>query len=310
MTRAVFMGTPEFAVPSLQALLAAAAFEVVGVITQPDREAGRGRKVQMSPVKQAALAAGVPILQPDRLRDPAAFGELAALAPDLIVVAAYGQILRPNVLALPRRGCINVHASLLPRWRGASPIAAAILAGDEATGCTIMQMDTGMDTGPILAQASTAILSNDTTGSLGERLARQGADLLAATLPEYLSGRLTPHPQPDEGVTVCRPIQKEQARIDWTQPAAAIARLVRAYDPWPGAFTSWRGEPLKIGRAAAAAGQAEPGLVVRHAGGAAVGTGEGLLVLLEVQPAGKRMMAVREFLAGRADFAGAVLGQD
>ncbi len=307
MTRTVFMGTPDFAVPSLRALLDDPSYEVVGVVTQPDREAGRGRRLQAAPVKEMALAAGTPILQPARLREPAAFTDLASLEPDLIVVAAYGQILRSNVLALPRFGCVNVHASLLPRWRGASPIAAALLAGDDATGVTIMQMDEGMDTGPILAQSSLFIQPDDTTRVLSERLARQGAELLLATLPGYLAGEITPRPQPETGVTVCRPLQKEQARIDWTQPAAAIERTVRAYDPWPGAFTTWRGEPLKIGRAVVAPGMAPTGQVVRWQAGAAVGTGDGLLVLETVQPAGKKMMAVREFLAGRGEFVGAVL---
>lgn len=247
-------------------------------------------------------------MQPVRLREAAAFAVLAGLEPELIVVAAYGQILRSNVLSLPRFGCINVHASLLPRWRGASPIAAALLAGDEATGVTIMQMDEGMDTGPILAQSSLPIQPDDTTGVLSERLARQGAALLLATLPGYLTGEVTPRPQPEAGVTVCRPLQKEQARIDWTQPAAAIERMVRAYDPWPGAFTTWRGEPLKIGRASVVAGMAPAGQVVRWQTGAAVGTGDGLLVLAAVQPAGRKMMGVAEFLAGRGEFVGAVLG--
>ena len=308
MTRTVFMGTPDFAVPSLQALLDDPAYDVVGVVTQPDREAGRGRKLQASPVKETALAAGTPIMQPDKLREPAAFAALAGFEPDLIVVAAYGQILRPNVLALPRYGCINVHASLLPRWRGASPIAAALVAGDETSGCTIMRMGEGMDTGPILAQSSLPIGPDDTTGALSERLARQGAELLLATLPGYLAGEVTPRPQPQNGVTVCRPLRKDQARIDWTQPAAQIERMVRAYDPWPGAFTTWRGEPLKIGRAKVAAGTAAPGCVVRWQGGVSVGTGNGLLVVEALQLAGKKMMGVREFLAGRGEFVGAVLG--
>ena len=308
MTRTVFMGTPDFAVPSLRALLDDPAYDVVGVVTQPDREAGRGRRLQASPIKETALAAGMLLIQPDKLREPAAFAALAGLEPDLIVVAAYGQILRPNVLALPRYGCINVHASQLPRWRGASPIAAALVAGDETSGCTIMRMDEGMDTGPILAQSSLPIGPDDTTGALSERLARQGAELLLATLPGYLAGEVTPRPQPQNGVTVCRPLRKDQARIDWTQPAAQIERMVRAYDPWPGAFTTWRGEPLKIGRARVVAGNAAPGRVVRWQGGVAVGTGDGLLVIEALQLAGKKMMGVVDFLAGRPEFVGAGLG--
>lgn len=306
--RTVFMGTPEFAVPSLQALLADPTYQVVGVVTQPDREAGRGRERRASPVKQVALTAGLPVLQPERLREPAAFAELAALAPELIVVAAYGQILRPEVLNLPRFGCINVHASLLPRWRGAAPVAAAILAGDTVTGVTIMLMDPGMDTGPILAQQAEPIHPDDTAGTLGARLARLGADLLVRTLPDYLAGRIQPRPQPAEGVTICRPLSKEQGRMDWTLPATTLARMVRAYDPWPGAYTTWEGQILKILAAAPAPGEAPPGHVLAWGKGAAVGTGEGLLVLQVVQPAGGRRMPIEAFRHGRPDFIGAVLG--
>ncbi len=307
--RTVFMGTPDFAVPSLQALLADPAYRVVGVVTQPDRAAGRGRERRPSPVKRVALAAGLPVLQPERLREPAAFAELAALAPDLIVVAAYGQILRPEVLALPRFGCLNVHASLLPRWRGAAPIAAAILAGDTVTGVTIMLMDAGMDTGPILAQESEPIHDEDTAATLGARLARLGADLLIRTLPAYLSGRLQPRPQPEEGVTLCRPLTKEQGRIDWTLPAAHIARMVRAYEPWPGTYTTWKGQLLKILAATPAPGQAPPGHVLAWGRGAAVGTAAGLLVLQMVQPANRPPMRIEAFCRGRPDFIGAVLDE-
>ncbi len=311
MIRTVFMGTPDFAVPPLQILLADPAYKVVGVVTQPDREAGRGRKVQVSPVKdflQATQLVDIPILQPERLREPSAFAALSALQPDLIVVAAFGQILRPEVLALPRFGCVNVHASLLPRWRGAAPIVAAILAGDAITGATIMLMDAGMDTGPILSQVEEAIRSDDTADSLGERLAREGAKLLAATLPRYLAGEIRPQPQGETGVTVCRPLKKEQGRIDWSQPASVIERMVRAYAPWPGAFTTWQGEHLKIGRARAIAGQEEPGRVQRWQGQIAIGTGDGLLVVMVLQLAGKKMLGGKEFLAGRPDFVGATLG--
>lgn len=310
--RTVFMGTPDFSVPSLRALLDHPAFDIVGVVTQPDRRAGRGRKMQFSPVKETALAAGVPVLQPPRLREPEAFDQLAALEPELIVVTAYGQILRPNVLALPTFGCINVHASLLPRWRGASPINAAIMAGDAMTGSTIMRMDEGMDTGPILAQAAEAIRPEDTAGSLHDRLAQQGADLLIASLPCYLEGTLTPRPQDDAGATICRLLRKEQARIDWTQTAEQIERMVRAYDPWPGAFTIWSGQNLKIGKARvvmpAVDGLIEPGAVVAWQGGAAVGTDAGLLALDRVQLAGKKMLDIREFLAGRPELVGAQFG--
>ncbi len=304
------MGTPEIAVPSLRALLDHPEFHVVGVVTQPDRKAGRGRKLKPSSVKEAALAAGVEsILQPARLRDPDAFDALAALKPDLIVVAAYGQILRPNVLALPAHGCINVHASLLPRWRGASPITAAILAGDPLTGVTIMQMDEGMDTGPILSQRAEVIRPEDTTGSLGQRLGELGADLLMETLPCYLEGKIRPKPQPEHGVTLCRLVKKEHARIDWTRAAAEIERMVRAYQPWPGAFTTWAGQQLKIGAASVAAGEAEPGRVIPWSKQAAVGTGSGLLLIEKAQLPGKKMLPIEDFLRGRPDFIGARLGE-
>jgi len=306
-TRVIFMGTPEFSVPTL-AMLVEEGYDVVGVVTQPDRPAGRGRKVTQSPVKQFALSHGLQVLQPDTLRKPEVVAELAALRPDVIVVAAYGKILPPKVLSIPPKGCINVHASLLPRHRGASPIAAAILAGDAITGTTIMLMDEGMDTGPILAQATMEVRPDDTAGTLGERLARQGAELLAATLPMWLAGEITPQPQPEEGATVCRPIRKEQGRIDWTRPAVEIERMVRAYHPWPGAFTFWEGRLFKIVRAHVAGGSAAPGEVIPWEEGAAVGTGDGLLVLDEVQLAGRRAMPISDFLRGQRAILGARLG--
>ena len=308
MIKTVFMGTPDIAVPSLQALLAHPDFEVTGVVTQPDRKAGRGRKLKPSPVKEVALAAGVKtILQSPRLREASSFAALAALKPELIVVAAYGQILRPEVLALPRYGCINLHASLLPRWRGASPITAAILAGDPQTGVTIMQMDAGMDTGPILTQRAEAIRPEDDTASLSDRLGQLGADLLMETLPCYLAGEIAPKSQPETGATLCRLIKKKQARIDWTRPAVEIERMVRAYRPWPGAFTTWQGKTLKIGAASVAEGEAEPGRVIACGKKAAVGTGSGLLVIEKAQLPGKKMLDIRDFLRGRPDFIGAKL---
>jgi len=310
MIRTIFMGTPEIAVPTLQALLAHSDFDVAGVVTQPDRKAGRGRKLKPSPVKEAALAAGVlTILQPARLREYQAFQALAALEPELIVVTAYGQILRPEVLTLPPRGCINVHASLLPRWRGASPITAAILAGDPQTGVTIMQMDPGMDTGPILTQRAETIRTDDDAVSLSERLGRLGAELLMETLPCYLDGKIRPKPQPEAGVTLCRLVKKEHARIDWARPAVEIERMVRAYQPWPGAFTTWQGQNLKIGAATATEGEAEPGRVIAREKKAAVGTGSGLLVIEKAQLPGKRMLDIRDFLRGRPDLIGARLGE-
>lgn len=295
--RIVFMGSPDFAVPTLQAL--AAAYPVVGVVTQPDKPAGRGRKPTPPPVKRIAEGLGIPVMQPRRLRTPEAYTQLQAWQPDLIVVAAYGQILRPNVLALPRYGCINVHASLLPRWRGASPIQHAILHGDAETGITIMLMDEGMDTGPILTQEAVAIAADETAGTLSVKLAALGARLLLETLPGYLEGRIRPKPQPEEGVTYAPLLKKADGELDFSQPAEALARRVRAFNPWPGAFTFWKGQPLKIHRAHAAP-MASPGAGVRTVvdDRPAVGTSEGVLVLDEVQPAGKKPMPGEVFLRG------------
>ena len=309
------MGTPAFAVPSLRALHeqgAAQGWQVVGVVTQPDRPKGRGRKVIQSPVKEYALSQNLPVLQPGRLRrEPESIAALEALALDLVVVAAYGQILPPSVLAIPEFGCINVHASLLPAYRGASPITAAILDGLEETGVTIMLMDEGMDTGPVLAQARQPIHPRDTAASLGARLAEQGAELLVHTLPGWLAGTVPPVPQeelPGEP-SVCSLVKKEHGRIDWRQAARAIERMTRAYAPWPSAFTTWKGQPFKIWEAEVRPGQAEPGRVVATPEGPAVGTGQGLLLLKRVQPAGKRIMSVEEFLRGARDFLGGKLGE-
>jgi methionyl-tRNA formyltransferase len=228
------------------------------------------------------------------------------------VVAAFGQILRPAVLDLPPFGCLNVHASLLPRWRGAAPIAAAILDGDETTGVTIMRMDPGLDTGPILRQRALPIAPDDTAESLGEKLARLGADLLLDTLPDWLAGRLEPQPQDETQVTLAPQLEKERGHIDWSEPAEAIARQVRAFHPWPGTFTTWQGAPLRILRASAesslaSSGEVLPGTVVAAPGGPAVATGRGTLRLIEVQPAGKRPMPADAFVRGARGFVGSRL---
>lgn len=313
--RIVFMGTPDFAVPSLTALQNYAPdhnWEVVAAITQPDRPAGRGKKLIEGPVKKEAENYGLPVLQPTSFRkQPDALAALAALEPDLLVVAAYGLILPRAVLALPTHGSINVHASLLPAYRGASPITAAILNGDAKTGVSIMLLDEGMDTGHVLAQAEQEIQSGDTTASLSERLSSQGAALLVETLPRWLAGEIEPIPQdqlPGE-LSHCRLIKKEDGQIDWHQPAAYIERMTRAYAPWPTAYTSWRGEPFKIWHASVIQGEATPGQVVPVPEGAAVGTGAGLLLLRTVQPAGKRAIDTRSFLNGAPDFIGTRLGE-
>ena len=308
MTRIVFMGSPDFSVPSLAALLAGK-YDVVAVVTQPDRPAGRGRKLAPSPVKVYAEEHGLPVLQPPALKAPEAVDALADLQPDLIVVAAFGQILRPAVLDLPAHGCINVHASLLPRWRGAAPVQAAILAGDQVTGSTIMRMDPGMDTGPILAQAGLAIQPGDTGGTLTGRLAQQGADLLVETLPRWLAGEITPQPQDERLATVCRPLRKEQGVIDWTRPAVELARAVRAFNPWPAASATWQGQQLKVLRAMALPGQAgdQPGRVVQVVGGVAAATGDGLLLLEIVQLAGRNAASIDDFVRGQRGFVGSLL---
>ncbi|MCX7608751.1 MAG: methionyl-tRNA formyltransferase [Anaerolineales bacterium] len=299
--RIVFMGSPDFAVPTLEAL--AARYPIVGVVTQPDRPAGRGGTLKPPAVKEAALRLGLPVIQPEKLRQPEAMAQLRAWAPDLIVVAAFGQILRQEVLDLPPLGCINVHASLLPRWRGAAPIQAALLAGDAETGVTIMKMDAGVDTGPILAQRAIPIAPDETGGSLFEKLSRLGADLLLETLPRYVSGEIVPRPQPEEGVTYAPMLKKEDGLLDFSQPAAALERRVRAMNPWPGAYFEWRGAPLKVLRARV--GEAKsPGAGRRLTveGRPALGCGEGILILEEVQPAGKRPMPGKAFLAGARDW--------
>jgi methionyl-tRNA formyltransferase len=313
--RIVFMGTPEFAVPSLIALHDHApehGWELVAAVTQPDRPAGRGKKLVASPVKEQAKRYGLPVLQPASFRkDPEALPALAALAPDLLVVAAYGLILPKSVLSLPSHGAINVHASLLPAYRGASPITAAILDGLDHTGVSIMQMDAGMDTGPVLAQAMQPIFEGDSTASLSERLATLGAALLVETLPRWLAGEITPTSQeqlPGEA-SIVRLIKKEEGEIDWSQPAAVIERMTRAYTPWPSAYTTWHGEPFKIWRASVLEGKAAPGSVMVTPQGPAVGTGEGLLLLQSVQPAGKRILDIRSFINGAPNFIGSRLGE-
>jgi methionyl-tRNA formyltransferase len=308
--RLMFMGTPQFAVPSLKAV--AEQYDVVAVVTQPDRPASRGRKPTPPPVKKAAVALGLSVLQPETLRDEEVVGELRELAPRVIVVAAYGQILRFEVLDIPPAGVINVHPSLLPKYRGASPIAGALLAGEEETGVTIMLMDEGMDTGPILAQEATEIRLGDTTGSLEDRLATLGAELLVDTLSRWLDGRIDALTQDDSEATYTRLISKDEAVIDWTLPALELWHRVRAYNPRPGARTSWAGSLLKVLRARPDdqwRGSEEPGRVLELPDGVAVATGQGVLFLDEVQLAGRRAMTVQDFARGHREFVGSLLGE-
>lgn len=305
MVDVIFMGTPEFAVPSLWSL--SGAHRVIAVYTQPDRPAGRKQELQPSPVKQAALVHHIPVFQPEKLRKPEVVAQLADLKPDLIVVAAYGQILPQSVLDIPKYGCINVHASLLPRWRGAAPIQAAILAGDTETGVTIMEMEAGLDTGPMLRSEAVDITPTETTQILHDKLSRLGARLLVETLDDYLRGDLKATPQPEDGVTWAHQIEKEHGRIDWNRTAAEIDRQVRAFTPWPGTFTDWDGQTLKILAGRLVDGQAAPGEVVKHGSSAAVGTQNGLFVPTTVQLAGKKAVGIDEFLRGYPNVIGARL---
>jgi methionyl-tRNA formyltransferase len=301
--RVIFMGTAELSCDSLRALVESPEFHVVAVVTQPDRPKGRELKLQPSPVKELARQANLPVLQPERARDEAFAGALRDLRPDLIAVAAYGQILPQSILDLPRYGCLNVHTSLLPRYRGAAPIQWAILNGDTETGVTIMKMDAGLDTGGILTQAQTPICPEDNAGTLHDRLARMGAELLVRTIPDYTTGKLSPRPQPTEGAVYAPKIKKQDGLIDWTQPARAIWNRVRGLVPWPGAFSFLPGPPrphvLKFWQAEIVDRSGAPGEVLQaDKAGIVVGCGSGALRILVLQREGGRRLGAQEFLAG------------
>lgn len=303
--RIVFMGSPAFALPSLRTLLDSG-YNVVAVYTQPDREAGRGRRPQPPPVKQMALQHGLPVYQPPTFKAPDAVEGLRDLAPDVIIVAAYGQILPQSVLAIPKRGILNVHASLLPRWRGAAPVAAAILAGDSETGVTIMEIVPALDAGPIVAQRAVPISDEDTTGTLSERLAEAGAALLVETLPAWYEGWIQPRAQDETAVTYAPALKKEDGLIHWSEPAVLIWRRVRAYNPWPTAYTFLpAGEQLRIleARPLSQASDAPPGTVLPAPTGYpresfVIATGEGLLLPTVVQRAGRHAVSAAEFRRG------------
>ncbi len=311
--RIAYAGTPEFAVPPLAALLDSP-HRVVGVLTQPDRPKGRGRQVAASPVKQVALDRGIPVSQPRTLKDESSRADLAGWRPDALVVVAYGLILPQQVLDLPELGCLNIHASLLPRWRGAAPIQRAVLAGDRETGITIMRMNAGLDTGPILLQETVPLTAADTAGSLHKSLAERGARLLLEALAGLESATLQPMPQSTQGVTYAAKIEKSEAAIDWTRSAAEIDRQVRAFNLWPIADTQLDGEQLRIHAASVAfegpsAGYAVPGTIsVTDGGEVIVACGTGALRLLEVQRPGKRAIPAREW-AHTSHLAGRRLGQ-
>jgi methionyl-tRNA formyltransferase len=304
--RIIFAGTPPFAAAALDAL-ADAGHDIVLVLTQPDRPAGRGMKLTPSAVKQAALARGLPVSQPASLKTPESQAELAALDADVMVVAAYGLILPQAVLDLPRLGCLNIHASLLPRWRGAAPIQRAILAGDTETGITIMQMDAGLDTGAMLSKTAVPIGATDTAASLHDTLAAAGAAAIVAALANYPA--LVPQKQDEAQATYAAKLSKDEARLDWRLPADTLARAVRAYNPAPGAWTLLDGVPLKVWAAQAVAGAGAPGEVLRaEADQLVVACGGGALALQELQPAGSKRMNAAAFLAGRPLSPGSRLG--
>lgn len=305
MARIVFMGTPDFALPSLRQLIAA--HDVVAVVTQPDRPAGRNKRLKASPVKQLAALAGIPTLQPRRIRRSEAIEALAGLNADLFVVAAFGQILPQAALDLPKRGALNVHASLLPRWRGAAPIQAAIRAGDNESGVTIMLLDAGLDTGPTLSQRSLAIAPDETGQSLHDNLASLGAELLSHTIPRFLDGDIAPQPQDDACATYAPQLKKSDGRIDWTRAAAETDRLVRAFTPWPGAYTEWEGKRLKVVAGHVGEGSAPAGQVVELNGRLAIGTGQGVFLPSALQMAGKKPLPAADFVNGHRDFLGARL---
>ncbi|WP_369925989.1 methionyl-tRNA formyltransferase [Xanthomonas sp. NCPPB 2632] len=302
--RVVFAGTPEFAVPCFDACRASGA-EVVAAYTQPDRPAGRGRKLGASPVKEAALAAGVPVEQPESFKAQADRDRLAAYAPDLMVVVAYGLILPRKVLAIPALGCWNVHASLLPRWRGAAPIQRAILAGDAESGVDLMQMEAGLDTGPVLVERRTSIAPDDTGGSLHDRLAALGADALVEGLRRTMAGEvLAARAQDDEGVAYAHKLDKAEARLDFTQPADALERKVRAFDPWPVAEAEVAGERLRVWAARAIDGVpgSTPGEVLGASrDGIDIACAQGALRLLAVQRAGGRRIGAADYLNARPE---------
>jgi methionyl-tRNA formyltransferase len=301
--RVLFCGTPTFALPTLEGLLER--HPVVAVVTQPDRQAGRGQHLRPSPVKRLAERRGLPVLQPERLKDAGWAERLAAFAPDVAVVVAFGQILPPAVLAVAARGAINVHASLLPRYRGAAPIAWAVIRGERETGITTFQMDAGMDTGPILLQRAVPIGTDETAGELAARLAELGRAVLLETLADL--GAITPVPQDEARASYAPRLRKSDAALDWRQSAAALVARVRGLNPWPGAATQSPVGRLVIWRARVVPGSAAPGVLVATAGALAIGTGDGLLEPLEVQPENRKAMAWDAFLRGARLAAGTTL---
>ena len=302
------MGTPDFAVPVLSRLIDEG-HDIAAVYSQPDRPSGRGRKLVPTPTKRFAEDRGIEVRQPKSLRSEDECGTLASLYPEVVIVAAYGLFLPAEVLEIPPLGCLNIHPSLLPRYRGPSPVVSAILNGDDETGVTIMKLDEGMDSGPILAQKRVSIDEKETTPELTRRLFDLGADLLVDILPRWSSGEIQASPQDESRATITALVKKEDGEIDWTGDAARIARMVRAYEPWPGTFTYWDGKLLKILGATSMAGYAQPGQVVgSEDGGIGIGTGDGLLAVDMLQNEGRRPSGAQDFVRGYPDFLGAELG--
>ncbi len=290
-----YFGTPQYAATILTRLLAAGHVPEL-VVTQPDRPAGRNRQLTPPPVKEVALAHGLPVLQPEKITHQVR-QELTALTPDVIVVAAYGKILRPAMLAVPPHGCINAHASLLPHYRGAAPVNWMLVNGETQTGITIIKMDAGIDTGPVLAERAIPIASDDNAGTLLVKLAEFAGDLLVETLPRYLAGEIQPRPQPEEG-SYAPMLRKEDGLLDWTQSATAIVNRVRGMTPWPGAYTFWQGKTIKILQAEPVAGHGAPGEVLRAKKDLLVAAGEGAVILRQLQMQGKKEMPAAAFLNG------------
>ncbi len=295
--RLVYMGTPSFAVPPLRAL-AASNHQIAAVVTRTDKPAGRGRGLSAPAVKLAAQELGLPVYQPKRVREPEFIETLKQLAPDAIIVAAYGQILPKAVLELPRYGCINIHASLLPAYRGAAPINWSIIRGDRETGVTIMLMDEGMDTGGLLLEESIPIDPQDTAGTLNEKLSRLGAEVIMKALPGIEAGTLTPGPQDNTKASMAPLLKKQDGLIDWTLSAQEIANRTRGFSPWPGAYTFLDGAMIKVLQAEPLPGTGQPGAIAVENNGLVVGTGKGLLRLVQVQPAGKKPMTAADFVRG------------
>jgi methionyl-tRNA formyltransferase len=310
--RTVFMGTPQFAVTILESLLRSS-YSVLAVYTQPDKPAGRGRPVVFSPVKKLALERQIPVIQPETFKSREVVEKLASFQPELIVVAAFGSILPSEVLSLPKFACLNIHPSLLPRHRGPSPVANTILSGDEITGVTIMLMDAGMDTGPILTQEKVGISFMNTTGSLSSKLANVGAKLLLETLPKWIEGELKPRAQDESQATYSKLITSKDAEIDWHLSAVELWRRVRAYNPWPSCYTWYQGKRLKIHKAIPfgdiAEGEVGKVVVLTEPPGVGVIASNSILGLCQVQLEGRREMSINDFIRGQRDFIGCVLGQ-